>query len=102
MSPSSDQDDTVSPEHLDRLRKLTCRHGVSEEQVIRRAVLLLHAHTFDERMEVSLCADCGKLIDPSTCHCGTELRDHDDPCENHAFVPAGCDCYRDRTLPTVL
>ncbi len=38
------------------------------------------------------CLDCGNLIDPDTCHCGSAVDAHGQM-ENHSPVPMGCACY---------
>jgi hypothetical protein len=42
----------------------------------------------------SVCPGCNQEIDPTTCHCGEDIRPgivHD----NHYPVPQGCNCFRD-------
>ena len=38
------------------------------------------------------CLDCGNLIDPDTCHCGSAVDAHGQM-DNHTPVPMGCACY---------
>lgn len=45
-------------------------------------------------LDPPICADCGNEIEPDTCHCGSDRKDHIGA-DNHAFVPIGCFCFTD-------
>jgi hypothetical protein len=36
-----------------------------------------------------LCHGCLNEVDPETCQCGSGIGQ----CDNHSFVPMGCDCH---------
>lgn len=49
-----------------------------------------------QNVEEVKCAGCGKVVDPDVCGCGEPIAPgvtHD----NHYPIPAGCDCFRDRS-----
>jgi hypothetical protein len=39
----------------------------------------------------AICESCGWEIDPDVCHCGGEIKKHDQGC-GHSPVPMGCTC----------
>lgn len=45
------------------------------------------------RAAVERCPGCASEIDPTTCHCGSEIGAHS-ICDNHSPVPNGCICHR--------